>query len=133
MMNVLIVEDSEATRESLRSLLSDLHNINIVGYAADEAGAIEHIDTLLPDAVILDIGLQTGSGVTVLKYIKKHHAGIKVIVLTNYANKFYMAACKRAHADCFLDKSFQFTEVRGVILEWSHHGHPSPRGTHHAE
>ena len=42
-MNVFIVEDSEAMRENLRSMLSEFHDIKIVGYAADETGAIEQI------------------------------------------------------------------------------------------
>jgi DNA-binding NarL/FixJ family response regulator len=79
MMNVFIVEDSEAMRESLRSMLSDFHDVKIVGYAADEAGAIEQIYALLPDVVILDLNLRSGSGIAVLKNIKKYYAGIKVM------------------------------------------------------
>lgn len=117
MMNVFIVEDSEAMRESLRSMLSDLHDVRIIGYAADEAGAIEHINALLPDVVILDLNLLSGSGITVLKNIKRHHAAIKVMVLTNCNGEFYQDACKRANADYFFDKSFQFMQVREVFLE----------------
>ncbi len=117
-MNVFIVEDSEAMRESLRSMLSEFHDARIVGYAADEAGAIEHINALLPDVVILDLNLLSGSGVAVLKNIKKYHAAIKVMVLTNCTDEFYVGACKRANADYFFDKSFQFMQVREVFLNW---------------
>jgi len=122
-MNVFIVEDSEAMRESLRSMLSEFHDVKIVGYAADEPGAIEHINALLPDVVILDLNLQSGSGVAVLKNIKKYHAAIKVMVLTNCTDEFYVDACKRANADYFFDKSFQFMQVREVFLNWSHTSH----------
>jgi DNA-binding NarL/FixJ family response regulator len=120
MMNVFIVEDSEAMRESLRSMLSEFHDVRIVGYAADEAGAIEQIDVLLPDVVILDLNLLSGSGISVLKNVKKNHAEIKVMVLTNCNDEFYVDACKRAHADYFFDKSFQFMQVREVFANWSH-------------
>jgi len=119
-MNVFIVEDSEAMRESLRSMLSEFHDVRIVGYAADEAGAIEQIDVLLPDVVILDLNLLSGSGISVLKNVKKNHAEIKVMVLTNCNDEFYVDACKRAHADYFFDKSFQFMQVREVFANWSH-------------
>lgn len=119
-MNVFIVEDSEAMRESLRSMLSEFHDVKIVGYAADEAGAIEHINVMLPDVVILDLNLLSGSGVAVLKNIKKHHPEIKVMVLTNCNGELYVDACKRANADYFFDKSFQFMQVREVFLDWSH-------------
>jgi DNA-binding NarL/FixJ family response regulator len=120
MMNVFIVEDSEVMRENLQSMLADFHNVKIVGYAVDEAGAIERINALLPDVVILDLSLQAGSGVAVLKNVKKHNPEIKVIVLTNYSDEFYVDACKRAKADYFFDKSFQFMQVREVISELDH-------------
>jgi DNA-binding NarL/FixJ family response regulator len=118
MMNVFVVEDSEAMRESLRSMLSEFHDVRIAGYAADETGAIEQINALLPDVVILDLNLLSGSGIAVLKNVKKHHAGIKVMVLTNCTDEFYVDACKRAHADYFFDKSFQFMQVREVFANW---------------
>ncbi len=118
-MNVFIVEDSESMREILRMMLSEFHDVRIVGYATDEAGAIEQINTLLPDAVILDLNLQPGSGIAVLKNIKKYHAEIKVMVLTNCIDEFYVDACKRANADYFFDKSFQFMQVREVFSNWS--------------
>ena len=123
-MNVFIVEDSEAMRESLRTMLSDFHDVRIVGYAADETGAIEQINSLLPDVVILDLNLLSGSGIAVLKNVKKHHAGIKVMVLTNCTDEFYVEACKRAHADYFFDKSFQFMQVREVFADWCNAGSP---------
>jgi DNA-binding NarL/FixJ family response regulator len=121
-MNVFIVEDSGAMRESLRSMLSDFHNVKIVGYAVGEPDAIEQIDALLPDVVILDLNLQSGSGVAVLKNIKKHHATIKVMVLTNCTDELYVDACKRANADYFFDKSFQFMQVREVFWNWNKAG-----------
>jgi DNA-binding NarL/FixJ family response regulator len=123
MMNVFIVEDSEAMRENLRAMLSEFHDVKIVGYAADETGAIEQINALLPDVVILDLNLQSGTGVAVLKNVKKHHAGIKVMVLTNCNGELYVDACKRANADYFFDKSFQFMQVREVFLKWDRASH----------
>ena len=121
-MNVFIVEDSEAMRESLRSMLSEFHDVKIAGYAADEKGAIEQINALLPDVVILDLNLQSGTGVAVLKNVKKHHPEVKVMVLTNCNGELYVDACKRANADYFFDKSFQFMQVREVFLNWGQTG-----------
>lgn len=126
-MNVFIVEDSEAMRASLRSMLSEFHDVNIAGYAADESGAIEQINTLLPDVVILDLNLLSGSGVSVLKNIKKRHAEMIVMVLTNCNGELYADACKRANADYFFDKSFQFMEVRELFSKWNKAGIPDSK------
>ena len=115
MMKVFIVEDSEAMRESLRSMMSEFHDVKIVGYAADEAGAIEHINVMLPDVVILDLNLLSGSGVAVLKNIKKHHPEIKVMVLTNCNGELYMDACRRANARLSIGPAMNATAVRAYI------------------
>ena len=124
---MFIVEDSEAMRENLRSMLSEFRDVSIVGYAADEADAIKHIHALLPDVVILDLNLLSGSGIAVLKNVKKNHAEIKTMVLTNYNDEPYVEACKRAKADYFFDKSFQFMQVREVFADWSRAGFPISR------
>ncbi|MBI5439543.1 MAG: response regulator transcription factor [Nitrosomonadales bacterium] len=118
MMKVFIVEDSEMVREHLQSMLSDIPGVDLVGYAVDELGAIERIDALRPDAVTLDLRLKPGSGIAVLDHIKKNHAWIKVIVLTNYVDEFYADSCKNAGADCFFDKTFQFSRVRSALWSW---------------
>ena len=122
-MKVFIVEDSEIVRDYLQSMLSDIPGIKLTGYAEDELGAIERINALQPDTVILDLSLQPGSGIAVLEDIKKNHAAIKVIVLTNYTDEFYANSCKKAGADCFFDKTFQFSRVRSALWSWVHDRH----------
>jgi len=123
-MNVFIVEDSEDIRGYLKSMLSGIPGVSVVGFAADEAGAIERIGELLPDVVTLDLSLQPGSGIAVLESIKKSHPAIKVIVLTNYVDDFYTSTCKGSGADCVFDKTLQFAKVRSVLWSWVHAGHP---------
>jgi len=119
-MNVFVVENSTVMAESLQSMLANNPSIEVVGHSVEEQDAIERIDTLLPDAVIMDIGLQSGSGFAVLESIKKHHAEIKVLVLTHYTGKEYADRCKLAGSDYFFDKSFQLGQARDVLWEWSH-------------
>ena len=115
MVNVFIVEDSEAVRKNLQTMLSGIPGVALVGHAVDEAGAIESIDALLPDVVILDLHLQSGTGFNVLASIKKNHVATKVIVLSNYADSSYISICRQIGADYFFDKSFQFMLVETVL------------------
>ena len=119
-MKVFILEDTAIMHVSLQSLLSCIPDVTVVGRAEDKLQAIESIDALLPDVVILDIGLQPGSRFDVMENIKKRHAGIKVMVLTNRADEYFINRCRRAGADYFFDKSFQFMQIRTVFLEWAH-------------
>jgi len=118
MMNVFIVEDSAIMLENLRSILSDISGVTVIGHAADGADAIERIDMLLPDLVILDISLRNGAGIGMLENIKKRYPGIEVMILTGCTDEFYFNRCKRAGADFFFDKAFQLTRVRAVLWQW---------------
>lgn len=115
MVKVLIVDDSDSVCKNLQTMLCGIPSVELAGHAIDEAGAIERIDSLLPDTVILDIHLQQGSGLNVLKHIRKYHAAIKVIVLSNNADKFYIRCCKLFGANIFLEKYSQLTLVAGVL------------------
>ncbi|MDH4233996.1 MAG: response regulator transcription factor [Gallionella sp.] len=128
-MNVFIVEDSDVVREHMRSMLSAIPGVDVVGYATDELGAIERINTLLPDVVTLDLNLKPGSGISVLETIKKQHPEMKVIVLTNYTDEFYANSCMRAGADCFFDKTFQFSRVRSALWSWINSNHMDKMAT----
>lgn len=127
-MNLFIVEDSEEVRTRMQSMLSEIPGIKIAGYAPDELGAIERISVLLPDVVLLDLCLKPGSGINVLDYIKKHQPQIKVIVVTNYSDKFYADKCVEAGADCFFDKTFQFSRVYSALWLWSNGVHTVHQG-----
>ena len=119
-MNLFVVEDSAIILKHLLPMLSDIPGVTVMGHAVDEAGAIERINALRPDVVTLDLRLQPGSGLNVLKHIKEHHAGIKVMVLTNCAGKAYVNRCKRGGADYFFDKTLQIEQFCDVLQEWAH-------------
>lgn len=116
-MNVFIVEDAEIVREGLKNMLDEIPGVEVIGHAVDEQGAIEKIDAMLPDLVILDIKLQTGSGINVLQVVKKRHPAIKVMMLTNHSDEIYVRRCMSAGANYFFDKSYEFTRVGAVISQ----------------
>lgn len=117
-MKVFVVEDSAIMLENLRSILSDISGVTVIGHAADGVEAIERIGALLPDLVILDISLRNGAGIGMLEVLKKRHPGIKAMILTGCTDEFYFDRCKRAGADYFFDKAFQLTRVRAALWQW---------------
>lgn len=117
-MNVFVVENSAATDNGLQSLLSGISGVTIVGHSSNEQDAFEHIDALLPDAVILDASPQTGIGIGVLGNVKKYHPEIKVMVLADCPGEFHANRRKYVEADYFFDKSFQFAKARAAFWQW---------------
>lgn len=116
-MDVFIVEDSKIVSDELKAMFSEIPGVEVIGHAVDEQGAIERIGAARPDVVILDIALNPGSGINVLRVIKKRHPGIKVVVLTNYTDECYASRCTDAGADYFFDKSLQFMRVGALLRQ----------------
>ncbi len=116
-MRVVLVDDSILIRERLKQMLSELEEIEIAGEEQDEIKAIECLRKLKPDAVILDIRLRKGSGINVMRKIKKDESSPTVIILTNYPNGLYRMKCINAGADFFLDKSTEFEQIPGILKE----------------
>ena len=117
MKQVLIVDDSEQIRERLVTLLSESDQIRIVGQAGDSRQALEAMQRLSPDTIILDIRLPGGgSGIELLKQIKARHPEMKVIMLTNFDYAQYRRQCRQLGADHFLNKTLEFEKIIDTIL-----------------
>jgi DNA-binding NarL/FixJ family response regulator len=114
-MKIVIADDSIELRERLVEMVSELSVIEIVGQAKDTVGAIESISSLKPDLVILDIKMAGGSGIEVLKKIKKDYPSILVIMFTNYPTTQYRNRCLDLGADFFLDKSTEYDEIPHIL------------------
>jgi len=117
-IRVFLVEDSKVIRQRLLSLLDGLPGVEIVGDSDTAADAIREITALLPDIVVLDIKLKSGSGIEVLRTIKQGQAPMTVIMLTNYATDEYRKKCLEAGADYFLDKTNEFERLFPIMRQF---------------
>jgi DNA-binding NarL/FixJ family response regulator len=126
-MKVFIVDDSQAVRERLVTLLKDMDDVEVVGQAGDVRKAVESIQATRPEVVILDIRMPGGSGIDVLQAIKADYPAPVTIMLTNYPYSQYRKRCMEAGADFFLDKSSEFHKVPQVLAQLSQTSGPGDR------
>ena len=112
---VFLVEDSPAIRMRLVDLLGEVKGVEIVGGADSPGSAIEGIQRMQPDFVVLDVHLLGGSGLEVLREVHPANAGIVFIVLTNHPDCQSRQIYTEAGASYFLDKSSDFEKVKEVI------------------
>ncbi len=120
-MTVFIADDSEAVVERLRTMLSEIEGIAIVGQAKDALEAKERILELQPDVVILDIRMPKGSGIEVLKEVKRQKQAPAVIVLTAYPYPQYRRRCLELGAEFFFDKGSEFHKVPEALRQMRQH------------
>lgn len=122
-MKVVLVEDSALIASQLLMRLQQ-QSLEMAGWAMDEDSAVALIAGTSPDAVILDLGLPTGSGLGVLRRIRAAGSRARVLVLSNHDHPEMRNACFKAGADSFFDKH---TEVDACIRALQAPGvHTSP-------
>jgi DNA-binding NarL/FixJ family response regulator len=115
-MKVFIVDDSRAFRKELINLLvSKLKEVEIVGQAQDSVKAMEAIQRLKPDAVILGIPISGVNGIHFVKNIKKDKLAPIVMILTHYPYRQYRKKYMDAGADFFFDKSTEFDKITEIL------------------
>ena len=115
-MNVFIVEDAAQTRQDLVELVAGLPGFNVVGQAGSVQEAIDGIDRTAPEALTLDISLPDGSGVAVLRHIRRLRANIFVVVLTGNPYESLRTTCRRLGAAAVLDKFNGLAQAAEVLL-----------------
>ncbi len=116
---VFLVEDSVAIRARLAATIRGIEGAELVGEAGTVGDAIDGIRATHPSAVILDLQLEDGSGLEVLRAVHPASPALHVAVLTNYATDQHRRACIDAGAEFFLDKSSDFPRVREIIQGWT--------------
>jgi DNA-binding NarL/FixJ family response regulator len=114
-MKVFIVDDSRVVMERLAGLLEEVPGARLVGQAGDVPAAVNGIQKMKPDAVILDLHMPGGSGLDVLRAIRTDHPDLYVVICTNYPYPEYREECLTAGANLFLDKSAEFEKIPSIF------------------
>jgi two-component system response regulator DevR len=103
-MRVFVADRSVEFSQRLEHMLSELPSVEIIGSTQDPRAAMQRICELRPDVVILDIHLFGGSGLDLLKMVKRERWASFIMMLTTDASDQYRKKCIEAGADCLLYK-----------------------------
>lgn len=89
-IKVMIVDDQAILSEGIRSVLSTSDELEVVGVACDGRDALEKMEKILPDVVLLDIRMPNMNGVVATGEIKKKYPDVKVLILTTFDDSDYI-------------------------------------------
>jgi DNA-binding response OmpR family regulator len=118
-LKVFIADDSQPIAEMLTELLSAPGHVEVVGIGETEAAAIESIQRMRPDVVVLDLQLRTGSGTNVIKAVRADAklAAVRLMVTSNHVSPQLKAGCLQLGADDYFDKVKELGELAAHIAQ----------------
>jgi len=135
MIRILLVDDHAILRDGLRALLSYYPDVEVVGEAEDGLQAIECVERLSPDIVLMDIAMPVMNGLEATRSIRQRYPETRVLILTQYEDQPYVLPLLRAGVSGYVLKralgadlinavravargeSFLYPSVANIVLE----------------
>ena len=112
-VRLLIADDRERTRRAVRALLSAHAGFEVVGEASDGQEAIDKVEQLVPDLVILDVRMPRLDGIAATAEIKRRWPRVRVVVHSLAFDRREDALA--AGADAFVPKAGHPDELLGAV------------------
>jgi DNA-binding NarL/FixJ family response regulator len=110
-IRVVLADDQPLIRAGLRVLIADTPDLEIVGEAGTGAEAVELVEKVTPDVVVMDIRMPGMDGIEAARRITTAH----VIMLTTFDDDEYVYGSLKAGASGFLVKDMALEEILAAI------------------
>ena len=108
---ILLVDDHEVMRRGIRALLGGEGPWEIAGEAQNGKEAVEKVEELKPDLIVLDLTMPVMNGLEAARAIRKIAPRTKILIFSMHESPQITREAKDAGADAFLSKSAMADEL----------------------
>ncbi|MBD0347218.1 MAG: response regulator transcription factor [Coleofasciculus sp. Co-bin14] len=119
-VRVLVVDDHELTRFSLKLALSSQKNIELVGLASNGKEAIDMVEQYRPDVVILDLQMPVMDGLSASSYIKSIEPNTHIIAYSSVEDPQIEVMSQTAPIDVFCKKDTATNDLINLVQQLGH-------------
>ena len=116
-MRILIVDDSEPVGARLVALLRRVEGLEFLPQVFSAKHAEVALETERPEVVLLDLQLQDGTSLGLLRDIKAKAPSTRVFVLTAHLDERYRKPCLDAGAEFYLSKATDLPRLAGILAD----------------
>ena len=113
-VTIFLADDSAPIRSRVAAMLEGAA-MTVVGEAQTPRASIDGILAVRPDVVVLDVQLEGGTGLEVLRQVRQTDPRIAFVVFSNNAAPAYRKRYLDAGAMLFLDKSTEFDQLTRAV------------------
>jgi DNA-binding NarL/FixJ family response regulator len=114
---ILLVDDHPVVRKGLTALIEEEEDLEVCGEAADSMEALEQIDKLQPDLVVVDISLKKGDGLDLVKQIRSRDKVLYVLVASMHDESLFAERALRAGAQGYINKEEASTNIIAALRQ----------------
>jgi DNA-binding NarL/FixJ family response regulator len=114
-VRIVIADDHEIFRRGLRSLLESHTNWQVCGEAVNGREAIERVQELKPDVVVLDVTMPQMNGLEAAREIRRNIPESKVVILSQHEAALMKQSALAAGAGAYVTKSEVSRELMSAI------------------
>jgi DNA-binding NarL/FixJ family response regulator len=122
MIRILIVDDQKTIHEVLKSYLENEPDLKIVGLALDGQAALQRVEELRPDLVLMDLDMPIMDGLTATKIITERFPATKVLIFTIQDDDDYLTRALQVGARGYFLKSTPAKELTNA-MRYVHQGY----------
>ncbi|WML57305.1 response regulator transcription factor [Neobacillus sp. PS2-9] len=131
-IRILIADDHHVVRRGLVFFLKTQENIEIVGEAKNGEEAVELVDRLMPDLVLMDLVMPVMDGIEATQKIKAKHPSMKVMILTSFSDQNHVIPAIEAGASGYQLKDIEPDElVKAIKMLMNGENQLHPKATTH--
>lgn len=104
MINIFLVEDHEVVRKTLAAFLEREPDMHVCGEAGSGQDALDQLETIRPDLLLLDVSLPGIDGISLLEVVRERWPELRCIILSGHAEAVYRRQAAAAGALTYIDK-----------------------------
>ncbi len=119
-LSVLVVDDHELTRLTLKLAFSSQENIQVVGLASNGQEAVEMAKRYNPDVIVLDLQMPIMDGWSASSHIKRIAPNTQIIAYSSVEDTKFQETSAIGRLDAFCRKDVPTTELIALVRQLGH-------------